>query len=79
LALGAHPFEFRLLIFLQRRTVPNRPSPDVLSGARPHAAESTRAQVRGGNVAEGEAEREEQREEFMGKLRAVGKNPRAAL
>jgi hypothetical protein len=29
--------------------------------------------------AEGEAEREKQREEFMGKLRAVGKDPRAVL
>jgi hypothetical protein len=29
--------------------------------------------------AEGEAEREKQREEFMGRLRAVGKDPRLAL
>jgi hypothetical protein len=29
--------------------------------------------------AEGEAERERQREAFMGKLQAVGKDPRAAL
>ena len=29
--------------------------------------------------AEGEAEREKQREEFMGRLRAAGKDPRAAL
>jgi hypothetical protein len=29
--------------------------------------------------AEGEAERERQGEEFMGRLRAVGKDPRAAL
>ena len=28
---------------------------------------------------EGEAEREKQREAFMGKLQAVGKDPRAAL
>jgi hypothetical protein len=29
--------------------------------------------------AEGEGEREKQREAFLGKLHAVGKNPRAAL
>ena len=39
--------------------------------------EDMRERVRG--WAEVEAEREKQREAFMGRLRAVGKDPRAAL
>ena len=39
--------------------------------------EDTAERVKG--WAEGEAEREKQREAFLGRLKAVGKDPRAAL
>ena len=55
---------------------------EIAAGERPKAGEVafpeyTREKVK--EWAVGEAEREKQREAFMGKLRAVGKDPRAAL
>jgi hypothetical protein len=55
---------------------------EIAAGERPKVGdvalpEDAAERVRG--WAEGEAEREKQREEFMGRLRAVGKDPGAAL
>src|SRR5919107_731770 len=55
---------------------------EIAAGERPRAEDvvlpdDTAERVKG--WAEGEAEREKQREEFMGKLRAVSKDLRAAL
>ena len=55
---------------------------EIAAGERPRAGdvalpEDTRERVKG--WAEDEAEREKQREAFMGRLQAVGKDPRAAL
>ena len=55
---------------------------EIAAGERPKAGdvglpEDTPRQVR--EWAEGEAEREKQREAFLGRLKAVGKDPRAAL
>jgi hypothetical protein len=55
---------------------------EIASGVRPRAgevalSEDTAERVKG--WAEGEAEREKQREAFLGRLKAVGNDPRAAL
>ena len=55
---------------------------EIAAGEKPRAgdvalSEDTGQRVRG--WAAGEAEREKQREEFMGRLQAVGKDPSAAL
>jgi hypothetical protein len=55
---------------------------EIAAGERPRAGDvvlpdDTAERVKG--WAEGEAEREKQREAFLGRLKAVGKDPRAAL
>jgi hypothetical protein len=55
---------------------------EIASGERPKAGDvalpdGTAEKAK--EWAEGEAERERQRETFMGRLQAVGKDPRAAL
>jgi len=54
----------------------------IASGEKPRLGDVTLPEDMPEQVrkwAEGEAEREKQREAFMGKLGAVGKDPRAAL
>jgi hypothetical protein len=55
---------------------------EIAAGERPRAGDVALPEDTGQRVrqcAEGEAESEKQREAFMGKLQAVGKDPRAAL
>ena len=55
---------------------------EINAGERPKAGEVALPEdtaEKAKEWAEGEAEREKEREAFMGKLRAVGKDPRAAL
>jgi hypothetical protein len=55
---------------------------EIAAGERPRAGEVALPEDTAKKVqewAEGEAEREEQRETFMGRLKAVEKDPRAAL
>jgi len=55
---------------------------EIAAGERPKTGDVALPEDTGERVrqwAEGEAERERQREAFMGKLTAVGKDPRATL
>jgi hypothetical protein len=55
---------------------------EIAAGEKPRAGDVALQEDTAEHIkewAEGEAEREKQREAFMGKLRAVSKDPRAAL
>jgi hypothetical protein len=78
LASGARPFEFlefRLLIFLQRRTVRQWPTLEEVRAAWERVTESARAKLRGENVNEAQGGQGHHREVGRGGGRGPKEGP----